>query len=555
MARKLNLHDIQGNVVRAYGRFSFPFARYFFFNITKPDEGRKFVDAVRRHVTTGARWPDEAEKPRCTVNIGFSFFGLWQLGVPARTLKGMPDEFAEGMKDRAFVLGDRDTTKVAEDDPDWDAHWDPIWRRNRTPGANGLDDVHIWVSLNAQLKTPGTADPVDELEERTAWLRDLCAASNSGVRLLPGIGRDGAADYQDANAVFDRFGDVVLPTPKEHFGFADGIGDPVFDGQYRASEMADRVIGRGKREGGTWQPIATGEFVLGHPDESQELPPAAMPPEFSHNGTFMAYRKLHENVASFDDVVTEEAQRYARVMDIPEDEARETLRAKMCGRWSDGTPLATLPTYPEWRAFRAENGFDDPDPAKALENQVTYLRSPAASDFRYADDMPGFKVPGGAHIRRMNTRDYLDPLNKGGVDEAGKPHPNPDATHALNKRRRVLRRGLPYGASDPRKNTDETEQGVVMMLIGSSLFRQFEFVQQQWVQYGLDFHQGNNTCPMLGEHRVHTRHTIPSDPKSGKPPYIMSKLKTFVQCRGGEYFFIPSMTALRLIAMGVVDPT
>ena len=94
-----------------------------------------------------------------------------------------------------------------------------------------------------------------------------------------------------------------------------------------------------------------------------------------------------------------------------------------------------------------------------------------------------------------------------------------------------------------------------MMIIGSSLFRQFEFVQQQWVQYGLDFHQGNNTCPMLGEHRTHTRFTIPSDPKSGKPPYIMSKLRTFVECRGGEYFFIPSMTCLRLIAMGVVDPT
>ena len=30
-ARTLNLDDIQGNVMRAYGRYSFPFARYFFF--------------------------------------------------------------------------------------------------------------------------------------------------------------------------------------------------------------------------------------------------------------------------------------------------------------------------------------------------------------------------------------------------------------------------------------------------------------------------------------------------------------------------------------------
>lgn len=556
MTATLNLHDIQGNVIRAYGRFSFPFARYFFFNVRIPAAGRKFVDTVRREVTTAARWPEEAEKPLCSVNIGFTFFGLWQLEVPTRTLKGMPDEFAEGMKDRAFVLGDRDTTKVQEDDPDWNAHWDRIWRDNRLVGNEGRDDVHIWISLNAQLKTPGTDTPVDELEERTEWLRGLCDASNGGVRLLKGHAREGETlDYQPANAVFEKHGDVLLPTPKEHFGYADGIGDPVFEGQYRESEMPEAVKGRGKRVDGKWQPIATGEFILGHPDESQELPPAAMPPEFSHNGAFMAYRKLHEYVGRFREVLAEEAKRYAAVMEVSEEEASETLKAKMCGRWSDGVPVAVVPTYPEWRAFRREKGLADPDPVKALKAQAHYLRSSESSDFRYADDMPGYKVPPGAHLRRMNTRDYLDPLNRDGVDSAGNPYPNPKADHSLNKRRRVLRRGLPYGVSDPEQNTDETEQGVVMMVIGSSLFRQFEFVQQQWVQYGLDFHQGNNTCPMLGEHRHHTRFTIPADPRSGKPPYIMSKLRTFVECRGGDYFFIPSMTALRLIAMGVVDPT
>jgi hypothetical protein len=29
----------------------------------------------------------------------------------------------------------------------------------------------------------------------------------------------------------------------------------------------------------------------------------------------------------------------------------------------------------------------------------------------------------------------------------------------------------------------------------------------------------------------------------------------FVETRGGEYFFVPSMTALRMIAQGLVDPT
>ena len=46
------------------------------------------------------------------------------------------------------------------------------------------------------------------------------------------------------------------------------------------------------------------------------LPPTAMPPEFMQNGTFMAYRKLHENVASFHEVVDAEAAQYAETMGV-----------------------------------------------------------------------------------------------------------------------------------------------------------------------------------------------------------------------------------------------
>ncbi len=554
MTRTLDLDDIQGNVTRAYGRFAFPFARYFFLNIADPDSGRRFVDLVRHEVTTAQRWTAES-KPKCTLNIGFTFYGLLKLGLSSKTLQEMPQEFIEGMKNRAFVLGDRDTARTADDDTGWCDHWDPIWRNNRCGQIDTPQNVHIWISLNAQLKAEGTAEPDDALEEKTRRLREMCKTAG-GVSILDGIGRNGEADYQAASAVFDKIGGIPVPTPKEHFGFTDGISDPVFEGQYPDDEMADKVIGRGKRMNGEWQPIATGEFILGHPDESQELPPTPRPVEFMHNGTFMAFRKLHENVATFDAVVKEEAERYARVMGLDDmDEAVETIRAKMCGRWSDGVPLAKVPTYAEWRSFRRDNHFEDKNPLVALKAQVDYIRSRHASDFRYADDMPGFKCPGGAHVRRVNTRDYLDPLNTGGVDAAGNPHPNDKATSQLNKRRRILRRGLPYGPHNFEHKDDDTEQGVAMMMIGASLFRQFEFVQQQWIQYGLDFHQGNNTCPMLGDHTHHTRFTIPADPRSGKPPYVMSKLKTFVECRGGDYFFIPSLTGLRMIAMGIVDPT
>ena len=548
MTRELNLDDIQGNVIRAYGRYSFPFARYFFLNIKDAEAGREFVDEVRGKVTTAARWTKES-KPEVTLNIGFTFLGLYHLGLPTRTLKGMPEEYVDGMKARAQILGDRDSSKTGPDDTDWCNDWDPIWRDNRTSRDK---EVHVWISMNAQLKEMGGDQPVGALEEQTQWLRDLCDKTFKGkVRILATNGQAGDEEYQAASAVFVTLPNgMKIPTRKEHFGLTDGIGDPVFNGQYPDSAMKNAVIGRGKwMDGKTgWEPLATGEFILGHPDESQELPPTARPANFAQNGTFMVYRKLHENVGTFREVLDQEAESYAAVMGVPKDEALDTLTAKMVGRWPDGVPLSKVPTYADWCAFKKERGFDSPDPLAAAQAYDKYFKSSEPSDFRYGDDMQGYKCPATSHLRRTNTRDYLDPQNS--PDGA-----NENATTQLNKRRRILRRGLPYGTTPLGEGTDETEQGVAFMVIGASIFRQFEFVQQQWIQYGLDFNVGNNTCPLLGNHTHHKRHVIPSDPKTGKPPYVMSRLKTFVETRGGDYFFIPSLTALRMIAMGIVDPT
>ena len=565
MSRVLNLNDIQGNIVRAYGRYSFPFARYFFFHIHKTRAGCQFVANVTKEITTAARWNDDNPKPKCTTNIAFTYKGLHMLDVPGRTLQGMSNAFSEGMKNRGYMLGDR-----PENDPeqsqDWYQHWDKIWRDNRHPDSSQCHDVHIWISLNAQLESLGTDQPVPELEEKTQWLKDLCKQSEGGVSLITTIGQDGNQPYQAASAIFEDYQGVKVPSPKEYFGFTDGIGDPVFKGQYNADEEEQIAIGRGKRMQGIlppedisdtgWEPLATGEFVLGHVDESQEIAPMAAPTTFSHNGSYMAFRKLHENVGSFKDVLKAEAETYMKVMDVDLEEATETLMAKMCGRWSDGVPLAKIATYAEWQDFREEKGFNDPNPMIAFQKQIAYIRSPEASNFRFGDDMLGHKCPVGSHLRRMNTRDHLDPSNQFGIDpKTGKQFDNPNANSSLNKRRRILRRGLPYGPGNFNHPDDSVEQGVAMMLVCADLFRQFEFVQQQWVQYGLDFNQGNNTCPLIGNHSSHQRHVIPADPKSGKPPYIMSKLKNFVECRGGEYFFIPSLTSLNMIAMGTIDPT
>ena len=546
---KLNLADIQGNVVRAYGSFGYSTARYFFLHVAKnrysndfgrqgvgdpPPTSQDFISWLIPDITTSQRWnlrgkersPDRIDPPDVTLNIGFTFGGLARLGLPTLTLSAMPDEFIDGMKKRAPILGDID-----HNDP---RHWDKIWRDD---DDSEEDNVHIWISMNAR-GASGPDDPVPELEEKTKWLRKLVDDSKGAVRILPGIGPDDN-DFQDARAQFvETKPGVDRPTRKEHFGFADGFGNPVFEGQFDPKVEDQVVVGRGKLQPDqTWEPLKTGEFVLGHTDESQQLPTQARPWELTHNGTFMVYRKLHQNVKSFNDYIDQEAVKYASVMGVPKDEAMMTIKAKMAGRWPDGIPLMVAPTFSDW----------EKEKEKWKGKTQTPEHKRMLMDFKYGDDMEGQKCPLTAHMRRANTRDMLDPSVAPGSKDSSK------SSSTLNKRRRILRRGLPYGPFG--ENDDNGEHGTIFMVVCASIFRQFEFVQQQWIQYGLDFNAGNDTCPLLGNHDGDAKFVIPSSPESGKPPYICAGLPNFVTTRGGDYFFIPSLNALNMIAKGIVDPT
>lgn len=560
MTTVLDLADIQGGILRAYGRQGFPKARYFFLTIRNPVKGRRFVEALRPRITTASRWknPDRGEpllrtrnprvkdvvraegiadypgevtllKPKVAINIAFTFYGLLALEVPTRTLRAMPDEFIDGMQQRAAILGD---------DP-FAGRLDSVWRNSQ-----GENRVHILMSMNAEMNPDGT--PIAELEEETQRLELLCTESEGGVVLLPGNGPEEAL-YQDMSAVLREDNGRFWPTNKEHFGLSDGFGDPVFEGQMSPEAERLRAIGGGKLSpDGTWAPLATGEFLLGYPDEAQEIPGTAMPIEFSRNGTFMAYRKLHENVASFDDYIRDQGERYARLNDVGQEEAEQTVRAKLVGRWEDGVPLMAAPTLADWKTFNAELGAARQAENKPKLGQIA-LKFTA---FTYRSDPAGAACPVTSHMRRANPRDMLDPL-------AGSADPKRGDGSALVNRRRILRRGLPYGCYDPKAPGDGGEHGIIFLAICTSLFRQFEFVQQQWMQYGLDFNVGSDTCPIIGNHPPEEDYklVIVTDPKGGQRPFICDRLPQLVEPRGGDYFFVPSMTALRLIGMGIIDPT
>lgn len=534
----LRLADIQGNILNAYGRLGFPKGRAILLHVHRSEVGRAFIKEFYSDVTTAVRWPSRrpnaapAEpnaptRPDVTLNFAFTFAGLLALGVPIRSLAMMPNEFMQGMRARAAILGDNSPHGALE-------RWDEAWKNEDDP--SGPRNVHILALLNSDMD-PATGAPVVHMERMTDAIRAFCAESRGGIEILTGHGK-GPADYQEMSAILvrDEQTGQLRPIPNEHFGFLDGISDPVFEGQFPPHVEAIRKVGNGKLNArGEWQSLATGEFLLGYPDEARELPPAAAPNLFSVNGTFMAYRKLQENVEAFEAYLDATAAEFGQVYGIADKaEARATLMAKFAGRWQDGVPLVAAPTYADWVAFNAAH--TDPDE-----------RARRLAEYTYADDIDGAACPASSHTRRVHPRDALGPIFPATPGDR-----SPSGTVLVN-RRRILRRGLPYDTSNA---AGERERGIIMLICCASLERQFEFVQQQWLNYGMDNNAGNDTCPLLGARsEKDIKFVIPNRADGPNPPYICANLPQFVETRGGAYFFVPSMTALRMIALGVIDPT
>jgi deferrochelatase/peroxidase EfeB len=260
----------------------------------------------------------------------------------------------------------------------------------------------------------------------------------------------------------------------------------------------------------------------------------------------MVYRKLHENVGSFNSYMETEGAKFP--------EGKEALAAKFAGRWRNGAPLVTFPTEESANRFIGElaplqvkvwSGTATPQEKARFETLSLQLVA-----YDYDDDIGGSKCPFGAHIRRSNPRSALQFGTKGAFDSPS----------ALSNRRRILRRGLPYGrVEDPA--TDDGDHGVIMMIINADLSRQFEFFQQQWFNFGNDFRRANDQDPLLGNHGINEncrgsgRMVIEGDADTNKPPYFCGHMPTLVETRGGDYFFVPSMTCLRMIGLGIIDPT
>jgi Dyp-type peroxidase family len=292
---------------------------------------------------------------------------------------------------------------------------------------------------------------------------------------------------------------ALLGEQREHFGFTDGFSQPAIEGVAR-----EDVRGQGiPYKSPTWWPFAKthwraikpGEFVLGYEDEDRGPAPAP-PAPFDRNATYMVWRKLRQDVGAFRAQLAEQARR----LELDE----ELVAAKLVGRWRDGSPLVLRP--------------DGPDPALGNDKR-------RANDFRYGDDPDGLRCPRGAHVRRTNPRDTLGWEGR------------------LTARHRILRRGMPYGPPLPEGAADDGEdRGLLFVCLQASIARQFEIVQSQWCNDGNAFGLGREADPITGPAGSEVRHII-----EGDPPRVVAPLRSHVECRGGEYLVVPSVSALRAL--------
>ena len=432
--------DMQGNILDGY---NYDHVQHVFASFTS-GRAKRALSRLLPELTSATPWNGA---PQSALNFGVSHLGLRALGLDEHWLRSFPEAFREGMRSRAEALGD-----------DVDAY-DKEWR----------NAVHLWLWVHARDRRT--------LKERVQTLLDKLDGDIERVFFL-----DGTRLRNQQNQ------------PIEHFGFRDGISQPHVLGSLKPARPGDGT----PAEDGEWRPLATGELVLGHSDETGALASASAPGALSANATFAVFRKLEQDVGKFQAYLHEQAQKL-HVSDW------RWLAERMVGRRLNGSALV--------------------HPSHMPEGQL--------NNFTFNADEAGRGCPLGSHIRRANPR-------------GSEGFPDSFARH------RIVRRSVTYGeAFDPQRQNDDGQRGILFVALNADIERQFEFLQRLYMNDGAAPRQGHDTDPVAGPHSAHF--VIPGDARESRKTLICTQLPSFVTCRGGEYFMLPGRRGLELMLQTALE--
>lgn len=495
MEEQVELADVQGIVIKGYVYFQC--ATFLMLHINDVAKAKAWIADLAENDITNA---EESTKfiDYCT-NIAFTNHGMKKLGMPRETMNSFSREFEEGMvtPHRTRMLGDN-----GQSAPE---NW--AWG-NPEKGK----PIHVLLMLYA--KTPTVFD------EHLA--RHKAKISAAGLDIVRELETTSTGESM-----------------KEHFGFRDGIGSPVLKNAGKDESLEDPA-----------NLINPGEFLFGYKNEYDKYtfsPTVATDDDkdnllaadknfegrkdLGRNGSMLVFRTMEQHVREFweflDKAVKE--QEVENTSKTPEE-----LGAKMVGRWMNGTPLALCPHAPS----------DDP------QVQMT-------DKFGYAkDDFDGFKCPIGSHIRRTNPRDQL-------VRNSATPEKDIEASVKFMKRFRILRRGRLYGdplaksmdpqdvlkaPPEPELAPDGMRRGLHFLSIHSNIGRQFELMQQTWVNNPKFAGLYNDTDPLIGHPEILDEIDTTTFTEQAQPlRKRISGLPRFVTIKGGAYFFVPGIQGLRFL--------
>jgi deferrochelatase/peroxidase EfeB len=111
---------------------------------------------------------------------------------------------------------------------------------------------------------------------------------------------------------------------------------------------------------------------------------------------------------------------------------------------------------------------------------------------------------------------------------------------------RIIRHGTAYGPPLPDGvfEDDGQARGIFFIFLSATAPDTYEFLKKEWINNGNFLGIGTERDPIAGGHDGSGQFTIPMRPLRRKIPM----LESFTRTLGGEYAFMPSLTALRWLA-------
>ena len=527
------------------------------------DGARKWLSRVAVDATYGETSPGQ----ETAVAVALAATALRKLELPEDALATFPTAFQQGMwpEWRARELGDLDDNAPGE----WQWGGNEDDKRTDALVLIYADDAEFLIKKSEEF---------------------MAAAKEWGHKVTP-IPLTSPRPKKRAD------GSLVLP--RERFGFADGVSQPVIRGAPRKNT---RGVGNDL--------VNPGEIVLGYPDNIGTIPPSPLladkhdpkhylpdrgpdpfrrRPEFSRyegsggerdlgaNGTFLVVRQLDQKPGEFERWVDEtyEWLIHSPYVRLSSDGISTSIESQLVAEvgatgtlpyLGHGTPMTTMPvgasgspSAPVPHVFGSGSTAPTPQETKALKELIAAKLVGRWQDGSSLVRNPQFPASKSNPDARPDNAFTL-----GGEDPRGLSCPfgshirraNPRDTrfHGSEEesrlevdgvnRHRILRIGRAYTYTEEAGDSKVEHTGLLFMCLNADIERQFEFIQKTWLLnkniHGLE--DEGDPIMSCGKRNF----TIPTS----NGPLRIPIERDFVSVIGGGYFFMPGRAALRYLTRG-----